>query len=119
CAALRNVTYLFFILFTSLLLSFPLFFFFTHTAPTDIYTLSLHDALPIYAPRERSTLRCVSSELGGEPGTVICRFRARHPALTIRSEEHTSELQSRGHLVCRLLLEKKKKKTKRHIYKRL
>src|SRR6266508_6857133 len=68
------------------------FFFFNDTATTEIYTLSLHDALPI------SCGRC--PRVPGSSGR--CR-----PWPT-RSEEHTSELQSRGHLVCRLLLEKKK-----------
>src|SRR2546426_7979688 len=92
----------------SLLLLLFFFFFFNDTATTEIYTLSLHDALP------------------------ICRSRPRHPSLAVydtqrrfgyslrqpatlslvegRSEEHTSELQSPCNLVCRLLLEKKKKK---------
>src|SRR5215208_8446350 len=68
------------------------FFFFNDTATTEIYTLSLHDALPILADADR-----------GEHH--VKRKRHRHLP---RSEEHTSELQSRGHLVCRLLLEKKK-----------
>src|SRR5215510_16268734 len=77
------------------------FFFFNDTATTEIYTLSLHDALPISdAPlpstrRRRRRCRSISSSSG-----VIGQ----------RSEEHTSELQSRGHLVCRLLLEKKKRR---------
>src|SRR5207253_6116808 len=98
------------------------------TATTEIYTLSLHDALPILAGNGKakteaagsSTTHCfcltesvkhIRQELGADtfPGigddelgfaVGICQFR---------SEEHTSELQSRGHLVCRLLLEKKKK----------
>src|SRR2546421_4092922 len=78
------------------------FFFFNDTATTEIYTLSLHDALPIlgHAPGRRPggahRRRCgpdAPSRRGAEP----------------RSEEHTSELQSRSDLVCRLLLEKKKK----------
>src|SRR6266404_9713072 len=68
------------------------FFFFNDTATTEIYTLSLHDALPIFASR-RSTPR----------PTVWRPICARK-----RSEEHTSELQSLAYLVCRLLLEKKK-----------
>src|SRR2546430_17029717 len=73
------------------------FFFFNDTATTEIYTLSLHDALPI-SRRERPVLR-------PDPGAgVERRLRAR------RSEEHTSELQSQSNLVCRLLLEKKKNK---------
>src|SRR6266550_8906150 len=70
---------------------FNIFFFFNDTATTEIYTLSLHDALPISTPAPRRS---------GKP---------RHcPRCHSRSEEHTSELQSRLHLVCRLLLEKKK-----------
>src|SRR6266700_7666753 len=70
------------------------FFFFNDTATTEIYTLSLHDALPIYRALEGAWDR---------PRRVADR-----PVLD-RSEEHTSELQSRENLVCRLLLEKKKK----------
>src|SRR2546422_10435451 len=96
------------------------FFFFNDTATTEIYTLSLHDALPI-------------SQYGGEGGVCFASGRAASPVAErrevarsgassargpvaalflalLRSEEHTSELQSRLHLVCRLLLEKKKKK---------
>src|SRR6266508_3323931 len=73
------------------------FFFFNDTAATDIYTLSLHDALPISAAAMTMTN---SAKTWPPCGSM---------ALTVaRSEEHTSELQSRGHLVCRLLLEKKK-----------
>src|SRR5205809_5740213 len=79
-------------------------FFFIATAATEIYTLSLHDALPI------SLLEtgCPTLTPGSSPSPVlefIQRARAQRAA---RSEEHTSELQSRLHLVCRLLLEKKK-----------
>src|SRR5690349_22271155 len=70
-------------------------FFFSATATTEIYTLSLHDALPIYAPITSGILRAL-------PGADV---EAAPPAR--RSEEHTSELQSRRDLVCRLLLEKK------------
>src|SRR6266511_6480333 len=70
------------------------FFFFNDTATTEIYTLSLHDALPIF-----------------RRAAVLCgRATWRPPFPGLRSEEHTSELQSRENLVCRLLLEKKKKK---------
>src|SRR2546429_1179544 len=69
------------------------FFFFNDTATTEIYTLSLHDALPILP----------ASTPARAEGTHPCRHRRG-----TRSEEHTSELQSRLHLVCRLLLEKKK-----------
>src|SRR5476651_720757 len=72
------------------------FFFFNDTATTEIYTLSLHDALPICS----SGGRTVSSG-GGQS--------RQQPRRNNRSEEHTSELQSRQYLVCRLLLEKKKK----------
>src|SRR5215207_11619407 len=74
-------------------LCFSFFFFFNDTATTEIYTLSLHDALPISTP-PRAGSRCWA-----------CRSTSGW-----RSEEHTSELQSRVDLVCRLLLEKKKKK---------
>src|SRR5438094_9714924 len=78
------------------------FFFFNDTATTEIYTLSLHDALPIStASRGRSS--SVRSSLTRSPRRGL-RFASR-------SEEHTSELQSPYDLVCRLLLEKKKKKT--------
>src|SRR6266436_10093859 len=72
---------------------FFFFFFFNDTATTEIYTLSLHDALPISPPYRSS-----------------CAGRWCSSCVRARSEEHTSELQSRLHLVCRLLLEKKKKK---------
>src|SRR2546425_12097507 len=82
------------------------FFFFNDTATTEIYTLSLHDALPICArrsqPRDAARLS-LSHPLEGRAGA------ARQGQ---RSEEHTSELQSLAYLVCRLLLEKKKKKKK-------
>src|SRR5687768_17962104 len=77
------------------------FFFFNDTATTEIYTLSLHDALPI------STASSWRSRRKFRPPRRISS--ARKTRLR-RSEEHTSELQSRLHLVCRLLLEKKKKK---------
>src|SRR5437870_9262571 len=82
-----------------LLALFFFFFFFNDTAPTEIYTLSLHDALPISGCQ----VRLRRSNWMGFAGA---NWRQR-------SEEHTSELQSRGHLVCRLLLEKKKKKKKK------
>src|SRR5438067_8766628 len=93
-------------------------FFFNDTAPTEIYTLSLHDALPIWA-----SARCACSPpprcAGRPPARWACSWV--RPRATCwpgsasglcRSEEHTSELQSRFDLVCRLLLEKKKKKNK-------
>src|SRR5258708_22181071 len=102
--------------------SFSFVFFFNDTATTEIYTLSLHDALPI-------CLRCAVDHHGcTELGKCVERrdhgrlaeWRAGDgkadrrrinalPQLSARSEEHTSELQSPDHLVCRLLLEKKKK----------
>src|SRR5215813_15618672 len=75
------------------------FFFFNDTATTEIYTLSLHDALPI-SPALADLVRRDRSARDLSDGI------RRHARL--RSEEHTSELQSRPHLVCRLLLEKKK-----------
>src|SRR2546422_11657674 len=79
------------------------FFFFNDTATTEIYTLSLHDALPISS----GFARAGAATSWGRPRPNCGSGRGRSP----RSEEHTSELQSRLHLVCRLLLEKKKKKT--------
>src|SRR5258707_9634891 len=79
------------------------FFFFNDTATTEIYTLSLHDALPISRPCS-SNWRCWAFSLAPS-------ISPRLDELTegvMRSEEHTSELQSRQYLVCRLLLEKKK-----------
>src|SRR3712207_8187619 len=89
-------------------------FFFNDTATTEIYTLSLHDALPIWPP---STTRSPAATTSPWPNSCWRRApssrsasptspRGRSPP---RSEEHTSELQSRQYLVCRLLLEKKKK----------
>src|SRR5256885_11609535 len=74
------------------------FFFFNDTATTEIYTLSLHDALPIYLHQSGDFMRCSSSIYRQE--SYFSWYR--------RSEEHTSELQSPCNLVCRLLLEKKK-----------
>src|SRR2546427_13073144 len=73
------------------------FFFFNDTATTEIYTLSLHDALPIWAP---PTCRRIAACYPSPKVPTVWRSR---------SEEHTSELQSQSNLVCRLLLEKKKK----------
>src|SRR5438552_16464931 len=86
-----------------------------HTATTKIYTLSLHDALPICAARPRAGAAAAGRAAAG-PGGL---HALRHPRLPARpdaedprrSEEHTSELQSPDHLVCRLLLEKKKSKS--------
>src|SRR3712207_7912105 len=117
-----------------------MFFFFNDTATTEIYTLSLHDALPILylAPlamadsvltEAEKRAGCVLVDLGSGTTTVSVYYKniLRHLAViplggdnitkdiasfqmeeTVRSEEHTSELQSRQYLVCRLLLEKKK-----------
>src|SRR2546422_11285106 len=94
---------------SSRLLSF--FFFFNDTATTEIYTLSLHDALPISAGRSSRPRPC-SPGRRQHPRRGSTRAWWSRSVLTRsppRSEEHTSELQSRLHLVCRLLLEKKKK----------
>src|SRR5437867_11500792 len=85
-------------------ISLSFFFFFNDTATPEIYTLSLHDALPIYS--ERRELQHVHS------GAADWRRALELLAAVERSEEHTSELQSPYDLVCRLLLEKKKKKKK-------
>src|SRR2546429_6720604 len=81
-----------------------IFFFFNDTATTEIYTLSLHDALPICVCGTGLGAKSATGRNGSrarrQPGGPVCRA-------AIRSEEHTSELQSRLHLVCRLLLEKK------------
>src|SRR2546421_4587356 len=97
------------------------FFFFNDTATTEIYTLSLHDALPIWIGLRVMPAWPEPSIVGA---TITCS-RSRQPAAmkretvcappSIRSEEHTSELQSRSDLVCRLLLEKKKQITARQL----
>src|SRR3712207_8945522 len=101
------------------------FFFFNDTATTEIYTLSLHDALPIWPDIVKAKeLAEVLLRAGVEVKVARAPFRSSRahsytdpnaPVMTrefqsssIRSEEHTSELQSRQYLVCRLLLEKKK-----------
>src|SRR3712207_9097924 len=94
------------------------FFFFNDTATTEIYTLSLHDALPICRSVRSSGWTTASRASCTSPswpsGTSSCPSRSSRWAPTSwsrsRSEEHTSELQSRQYLVCRLLLEKKKNK---------
>src|SRR5438874_12421632 len=96
----------------SFVLSHPCSFLFFFTAPAtpEIYTLSLHDALPIYRLFAIMRMRRSRIEWPWRTGSMFTRsFRAR--SKTPRSEEHTSELQSRRDLVCRLLLEKKKKNT--------
>src|SRR5690242_21262887 len=99
------------------------FFFFNDTPPTAIYTLSLHDALPISPPSRlpsRARWLAARARRGHERSAEL---HAHHQALgerlderkAERSEEHTSELQSHVNLVCRLLLEKKKKERRRPI----
>src|SRR5688572_31914974 len=106
-----------------------IFFSFTDTATTEIYTLSLHDALPIFAAGPRCDVdRDVEGILGTElesslddPALFLIGgqlFQAAALMIAedlhrLRSEEHTSELQSQSNLVCRLLLEKKKKNKKK------
>src|SRR3712207_8786369 len=90
-----------------------IFFFFNDTATTEIYTLSLHDALPIWSGvcRRAGQSAAASPRRYRATRAVAWRRASRsRPASSARSEEHTSELQSRQYLVCRLLLEKKKKK---------
>src|SRR2546422_7501835 len=97
--------------------SISLFFFFNDTATTEIYTLSLHDALPISpVGLRRAIVERIEREIEVQQkhgnGRLIFKMNALVDPEIIRvlyrSEEHTSELQSRLHLVCRLLLEKKK-----------
>src|SRR2546426_3677443 len=102
------------------------FFFFNDTATTEIYTLSLHDALPIL-PRPlllallgdhlggRPRDELLVGELGGEPRQLLLQ-PGQLARQAPRSEEHTSELQSPCNLVCRLLLEKKKKHREDHTH---
>src|SRR2546430_11344975 len=86
------------------------FFFFNDTATTEIYTLSLHDALPIYqllqpvVAIDDAAIQVVQVRRREPPAVQ----RHQRPQVGRRSEEHTSELQSQSNLVCRLLLEKKK-----------
>src|SRR5258705_4256411 len=90
------------------------FFFFNDTATTEIYTLSLHDALPISRPRSTRRTAARTPRRAGLRRLELRGIRHLRPGLAEigrhvdRSEEHTSELQSLRHLVCRLLLEKKK-----------
>src|SRR3989440_11876196 len=103
CIMSFHLILLFIIYLYSFHLIFFFFFFFNDTATTEIYTLSLHDALPIYAPNS-------------QPRNVkVIALDGPSERVVKRSEEHTSELQSRSDLVCRLLLEKKKKKKNKYI----
>src|SRR2546425_7216808 len=95
------------------------FFFFNDTATTEIYTLSLHDALPISVARASCpnafTTRSAPSVSCTTASAALSRFfRRRDWRRMRRSEEHTSELQSLAYLVCRLLLEKKKRDSGHH-----
>src|SRR5438093_10487686 len=100
----RSLSFFILLVLCSCLLHF--FFFFNDTATTEIYTLSLHDALPI----------CRLARSSRAPATPwCCTPRLANARADARSEEHTSELQSLTNLVCRLLLEKKKKITNRNL----
>src|SRR2546423_11889463 len=95
---------------------FFFFFFFNDTATTEIYTLSLHDALPISAVHDLESVAVVDGRSRVAIGAGAFGQRGEHVEHgdgsrreRLRSEEHTSELQSLAYLVCRLLLEKKKK----------
>src|SRR2546430_13128646 len=97
-------------------------FFFNDTATTEIYTLSLHDALPICAAGSPPTTSCCMRaaalwwSIRATAPTYRRRWRSSNASLreksSRRSEEHTSELQSQSNLVCRLLLEKKKNRSR-------
>src|SRR2546430_17522972 len=95
-------------------LSYIFFFFFNDTATTEIYTLSLHDALPI-SQSQYSTAPPLKFQIINHSSPDLHTFSVggprsinHQPSTINRSEEHTSELQSQSNLVCRLLLEKKK-----------
>src|SRR5439155_22002176 len=109
--SLSSSPYLIIIMPSLLSLVFISSFFFNDPPTTEIYTLSLHDALPISETRRRAA----------KPARHVWRpvFACHDRASQARSEEHTSELQSRGHLVCRLLLEKKKNLFGRYFLDRL
>src|SRR2546430_10808826 len=99
----------------------PFLFFFNDTATTEIYTLSLHDALPICPSRGPAC--CTAWSRPGSTGSGCAAAGCRRPwpcsaagrtPRPARSEEHTSELQSQSNIVCRLLLEKKEHDLDRH-----
>src|SRR5947208_4821912 len=103
-----------------MLQAFLISFFFNDTATTEIYTLSLHDALPIYARRVVGLIPI--DDVGSDMTSVADSLRAEGCEVALaagreRSEEHTSELQSPDHLVCRLLLEKKKQSNTVHNFR--
>src|SRR5947199_6701677 len=95
-----------------MLLRSYIFFFLIDTATTEIYTLSLHDALPIFGRKGRGDFLVVHHDVSFDGRCIERPRKIKHSQLVQfsrpRSEEHTSELQSLRHLVCRLLLEKKK-----------
>src|SRR3712207_7274819 len=99
-------------------------FFFNDTATTEIYTLSLHDALPISPPLSEAAEGAAHHAHVGDVDVAVDHeghglageLRAQLVCGGARSEEHTSELQSRQYLVCRLLLEKKKKSYQQVIF---
>src|SRR5947199_10365854 len=95
---------------TLLSVSFSCFFFFNVTTTTEIYTLSLHDALPILLMRSVSIPASMLMAASGNRTVTLWKYSKTAATMGIRSEEHTSELQSLRHLVCRLLLEKKKER---------
>src|SRR3712207_7396839 len=98
------------------------FFFLNDTATTEIYTLSLHDALPICDPGGGPAGRDVAGAGGAQASAFGGGWALRGGGVLVgltvffRSEEHTSELQSRQYLVCRLLLEKKKPSSIHHVW---
>src|SRR5438034_4044991 len=112
----------------SFILCYPSFFlsffsfFFNDASTIDIYTLSLHDALPIYSVKhdtERTFYHDRWIKLLKRTSRGVARIcKLRQALLLPRSEEHTSELQLHSDLVCRLLLEKKKKKKKKQLKKK-
>src|SRR5262249_56659765 len=100
------------------------FSFLNRTAPPDLYSLSLHDALPIFVKpsavfvcqptldRYRFPIAPDVIATGGGAPSIAAAYTSARPTVKVRSEEHTSELQSLTNLVCRLLLEKKKNNSK-------